>query len=96
MRADRFTAVQGPVIAMFDIPTGYTFDGNVRLITPLTTETFAPDTAEVIAAGKKLKLTFNKESIDNNIPAGAAVPLTATANFLQGGVQTKLTSTTSV
>jgi len=34
--------------------------------------------------------------IDNNMPAGDAAPLTVTANFLTGGVQKQLSSTTTV
>jgi len=50
----------------------------------------------MIANGKKLKITFDKGLIDNNVPAGDAVPLTVSANFMHDGVQKKLTSTTNV
>jgi hypothetical protein len=96
-QAEKFTDVKGPVIAMFDFPKGYTFDGNVQLTTPLTQQTFEPEKAETIANGKKLKITFSKGLLDNNIPVGDAVPLTVTANFLDNnGVQRKLSSTTNV
>jgi hypothetical protein len=36
---------------------------------------------------------FRKADIDNNVPAGDAVPLTLVANFLHDGVQTQLRST---
>jgi quinohemoprotein ethanol dehydrogenase len=91
-----FTSVRGPVIAMFDLLAGYTLDGDVKLVTPLTSQTFPADKAEMIANGKKLKITFDKGSVDNNIPAGDAVPLTVTASFIHGGVQTKLSSTAAV
>ena len=37
-----------------------------------------------------VKAAFNKADIDNNVPAGAAVPLTFTANFINAGVQKQL------
>src|SRR6266480_2667662 len=95
-RAERFTDVKGPIIAMFRVPAGYTFDGDVKLTAPLTTQTFPAEEAEMIANGKKLKITFDKGLIDNNVPAGDAVPLTVSANFMHDGVQKKLTSTTNV
>jgi glucose dehydrogenase/plastocyanin len=96
LAAERFTDVKGPIIAMFKVPAGYTFDGNVELTTPLTAQTFAAEEVETIADGKKLKIIFDKGLIDNNVPAGDAVPLTVSANFMHGGVQKKLTSTTNV
>ena len=41
-------------------------------------------------------ITFDKSLIDNNVPAGDAVPLTVSANFMDGGVQKKLVSTATV
>lgn len=98
MRASNgvFTSVKGPVIAMLEIPDGYTFDGNVQLTAPLTTRKFAAEKAQVINGGKTLSITFEKGLIDNNIPAGDMVPLTVSANFMHEGLQTKLTSTTHV
>ena len=81
---------------MFKVPAGYTFDGNVQLTTPLTTQTFNPVQTSVMADGKTLMLTFDKSLLDNNLPAGDAVPLTVTANFLNAGVQKKLASTATV
>src|SRR5438477_561142 len=95
-RAERFTDVKGPIIAMFRVPAGYTFDGDVKLTVPLTTQTFPAEEAEMMAEGKKLKIIFDKGLIDNNVPAGDAVPLTVSANFMHDGVQKKLTSTTNV
>lgn len=91
-----FTSVKGPVIAMFEVPEGYTFDGDVRLTAPLTTQTFPAEKADVIDGGRTLKITFEKGLIDNNMPAGDEVPLTVSANFMHEGVQKKLTSTTNV
>jgi glucose dehydrogenase/plastocyanin len=90
----RFTGVEGHVTAMFDVPEGYELDGEVQLQTPLTAELFPAVTAKM--AHNKLIATFDKALIDNNIPAGNAVPLTVTANFIHSGVQTKLSSTANV
>ena len=95
-QAERFTDVKGSVIAMFRVPADYTFDGAVKLTAPLTTQTFPAEKAEMISNGRMLKITFDKGLIDNNVPAGEAVPLTVSANFLHEGVQKKLTSTTNV
>ena len=89
-----FTAVQGQLTAIFNVPDGYTLDGDVLLQTPLTAELFPAVTARM--ADKKLIATFDNALIDNNIPAGNAVPLTVTANFIHSGVQTKLSSTANV
>jgi quinohemoprotein ethanol dehydrogenase len=90
--------VQGPAIALFKVPAGYTFDGDVRLTAPLTTQTFPAEKVEMIRSvgGRRLKITFDKGLIDNNMPAGDAVPLTVSVNFLHQGVQKKVTSTTNV
>jgi plastocyanin len=96
LRAAKFTDVKGPIIAMFRVPAGYTFDGNVKLTVPLTAQTFDPANAEMIANGKMLKLTFDKGLIDNNVPVGDAVPFTISANFMHEGVQKKLQSTANV
>jgi len=89
-----FTTVQGLMNAMFKVPAGYTFDGNVQLTTPLTAQTFEPVTTNV--AGQTLILVFDRALLDNNLPPGDAVPLTLSANFMQGGVQKKLISTATV
>jgi hypothetical protein len=43
-----------------------------------------------------LLLAFDKADLDNNVPAGDAVPLTLVANFLHNGGQEQLTSTATV
>ena len=43
-----------------------------------------------------LIVTFDKALIDNNMPAGDAVPLVVTANFMHDGVQKQLSSTATV
>jgi quinohemoprotein ethanol dehydrogenase len=91
-----FTSVKGAVIAMFTVPAGYALDGDVKLTVPLSTQTFPAVATEIIGGGRTLKATFDKGLIDSNIPAGTAVPLAMTATFLHGGVQKKLTSTTTV
>jgi quinohemoprotein ethanol dehydrogenase len=95
-QAERFTDVKGPIIAMFRVPAGYALDGDVKLTAPLTTQTFPAEKAEVIANGKMLKITFDKGLIDNNMPAGDAVPLTVSVNFIHEGQQKQLTSTALV
>jgi quinohemoprotein ethanol dehydrogenase len=92
-RAERFSSVQGPAVAMFKIPAGYTFDGDAKLTAPLTTQKFAAQKVEKTADGKMLRITFDKALIDNNMPAGDAVPMTVSVNFIHQGVQKKLTST---
>jgi len=53
--------------------------------------------AAISADGKSLIASFNKADIDNNVPAGDAVPLTVSANFLDSsGVQKKLQGTATV
>jgi len=93
---DVFTGVQGFITAMFQVPEGYTFDGNARLKTPLSEALFEPLTANMTGSGNMLVVTFDKALIDNNMPAGEAVPLIVTANFMNGGVQKQLTSTATV
>lgn len=93
-----FTSVQGLVTATFRLPEGYTLDGkdSVKLRTPLTQQLFDATTATTTGDGRTLVVTFDKGLIDNNIPAGNAVPLTVTANFMHNGVQKKLSSTAAV
>jgi plastocyanin len=91
-----FTSVQGLVTALLKVPAGYTFDGGVRLKTPLSTTLFAPVTATMTSDGATLIVTFDKALIDNNMPAGATVPLVVTANFMNAGVQKQLSSTANV
>lgn len=93
-----FTTVQGLVTASFRLPAGYKLDGkdSVKLTTPLTQQTFDATTASATADGRTLVITFDKGLIDNNVPAGDAVPLTVRANFMHEGVQKKLSSTATV
>jgi glucose dehydrogenase/plastocyanin len=97
-----FTGVRGLVTAVFDVPDGYTLDGEVTLKTPLSETLFTPVRTHRAHHGdhghngKKLVVHFRKADIDNNVPVGDAVPLTLTANFLQDGVQKQLTSTATV
>ena len=91
-----FTGVQGVITALFEIPDGYTPDGEVTLKTPLTTTLFSPVSTNVSSDGKMLVAQFGKADIDNNIPQGDAVPLLLTANFINAGVQKQLTATVNV
>jgi quinohemoprotein ethanol dehydrogenase len=91
-----FTSVHGHITAMFKVPEGYTFDGNVQLKTPLSTALFPAETTQVTGNGRTLIATFAKATIDNNVPAGNAVPLVVTANFMNAGVQKQLMSTATV
>jgi quinohemoprotein ethanol dehydrogenase len=89
-----FTGVRGTVTAFFDIPKGYRYDGDAVLKTPLGQ---SPVKATgVRSTGHRLVVQFRKADLDNNVPEGAAVPLTLTANFKHGGVQEQLTSTATV
>lgn len=92
----RFTGVQGVVTLSLKVPAGYRLDGNVQLQTPLSGALFPAASATMTADGRTLIATFDKALIDNNLPAGAGVPLTLFANFLDGDQQAKLTSTATV
>ncbi len=93
-----FTGVNGVFTTVLKVPAGYTLDSPsaVTLKTPLTTQLFTATTVAASADGTSVVATFNKGDIDNNVPAGDAVPLTLTANFINGGVQTQLQSTANV
>ena len=91
-----FTGVNGVITAHFEIPDGYTPDGEVTLKTPLSTTLFTPVSTNVGTNGRRLVAQFSKADIDNNIPEGDAVPLVLTANFIHDGVQKQLTSTAIV
>jgi quinohemoprotein ethanol dehydrogenase len=89
-----FTSVNGHITAMFTVPEGHTFEeGSVKLRTPLTAQLFEAATAKVTGNGRTLIATWDKSLIDNNVPAGEAVPLVMTVNFMNAGVQKQLTST---
>ena len=91
-----FTGVNGVITAHFEIPDGYTVEGEVTLKTPLSSTLFAAISTNVEDAGKHLVAQFSKADIDNNIPAGDSVPLALSVNVLQNGVQKQLTSTVTV
>jgi quinohemoprotein ethanol dehydrogenase len=91
-----FTGVTGFITAMLKIPAGYTLDGSVKLKTPLSPALFSATGAKMSDDGTMLIATFDKAEIDNNIPAGDAVPLVLSANFMNAGVQKQLTSTATV
>ena len=88
-----FTSVHGVVTAAFDVPPGYTLDrdSEVVLQTPLSESPVAA--AYSFQLFGKLFVFFEKADLDNNVPAGDAVPLTLVANFWHDGVQKQLTST---
>jgi len=94
-----FTGVGGWVTVSFNAPPGYVLDkgpgSRVTLTTPLTTRLFDAVIASQAPNGV-VKAAFNKSDIDNNVAPGASVPLTFTANFMNAGVQKKLTSTINV
>src|SRR5204863_2604167 len=102
-----FTGVNGTVTVSMTVPADYVLDtrrnseANCRLLedtascvtltTPLTTAMIVANFAA--QSGNLVKANFNKADIDNNVPAGTSVPLTFTANFMNDGVQKKVTST---
>ena len=91
-----FTGVNGVVTAHFDIPSGYTLEGDVKLKTPLSATLFSPVSTNAGEGGSKLVAQFSAADIDNNTPAGDSVPLVLTVNVLQNGVQKQLSSTALV
>ena len=92
-----FTGVTGTLTVSMTVPAGYVLDkvapSRVTLTAPLTTSLI--DAAFAVQAGNIVKASFNKADIVNNVSAGS-VPLTFTANFINNGVQKKLTSTVNV
>jgi hypothetical protein len=93
-----FTGVQGVFTAVMKVPAGHALDtgSRVTLKAPLTTTLFDAASVATSSDGQTLVATFSKADIDNNVPAGVAVPLTLTANFMNAGVQKQLTSTANV
>jgi outer membrane protein assembly factor BamB/plastocyanin len=105
-----FTGVTGSLTVSMTVPAGYVLDTTrnsdlncrlledsascVTLTTPLTTALIVANFAA--QSGNVVKANFNKADIDNNVPVGTSVPLTFTANFINNGVQKKLTSTVNV
>lgn len=91
-----FTDVRGVVTATLQVPAGYTLDGKVEMLTPLSPTPVAASAANAAGNGRQVVVQFRKADIDNNIPVGEAVSLTVRANFLHEGVQKKLSSTAVV
>jgi quinohemoprotein ethanol dehydrogenase len=89
-----FTGVHGAVTATLRIPAGYRVDGDVVLRTPLSRTPVTATHAQV--NGRTLTATFDKADLDNNVPAGDAVPLTIAATLLRNGNQQQFTSTATV
>jgi outer membrane protein assembly factor BamB/plastocyanin len=94
-----FTGVGGLLTVTFNAPAGYVLDkgpgSRITLTTPLTARLFDAVIASQAPNGM-VKAAFNKADIDNNVAPGASVPLVFTANFMNAGVQKKLTSTINV
>jgi hypothetical protein len=88
--------VHGFVTAFFSIPAGYSFDGEVKLKTPLSTALFDPVHANAVLHDRLLVAHFRKSDIDNNIPEGDSVPVTLMVNVIHEGQQKQLTSTANV
>ena len=91
-----FTGVTGTVTTRFAMPTGYTFEGEATLKTPLSSELIPAASARVEPGGRTVAIQFNKADVDNNLPAGDAVGLVVSAHFRQAGAQKQLTSTATV
>ena len=91
-----FTDVQGVVTARFAVPTGYMYEGDAMLKTPLSPILVPAVAARLETNGKTLALDFNRADLDNNVPTGASVPLVLSAHFRQNGAQKQLTSTVNV
>jgi quinohemoprotein ethanol dehydrogenase len=89
-----FTGVHGRFTAQLDVPRGLELDGDVLLRTPLSE---SPVTAvRSWVAGGKIFAQFENADVDNNVPAGDAVPLTLEATVLDGETQKRLTATAEV
>jgi hypothetical protein len=82
------------VTARLATPEGYTYESGAVLKTPLSDTLVKAVSAHM--EGRTMVAEFRKADIDNNVPAGASVPLVLTANFLHGGVQKALTSSVNV
>jgi hypothetical protein len=91
-----FMRLTGNVTARFRIPNGYTLDGDIKLKTPLSETLVTPSTWHVTPNGKTLVAKFRRADLENNVPAGDAVPLMLSANFMNAGVQKQLTSSANV
>jgi glucose dehydrogenase len=91
---------QKVITAVLTVPDGYTLDtgygAKVTIQAPLSNVRFDAISVSTSADGRSLTATFNQADIDNNMDAGNAVPLTVSGLFMNGGVQTRLTSTATV
>ena len=91
---------QKVITAVLTLPDGYTLDtgygAKVTVKAPLSNVLFEAVAVSTSPDGKSLTATFNRDDIDNNMDAGAAVPLTVSGLFMNGGVQKRLTSTANV
>lgn len=87
-----FTGVTGTVQAVMTIPAGWVLDKSVPVAFrgPLSEQEFNAVSAAISGDGTRLAATFTKAEIDNNLPAGEAVEVKVSANFLASGVQKKL------
>ncbi|MCO8276145.1 PQQ-binding-like beta-propeller repeat protein [Actinoplanes sp. TRM 88003] len=93
-RTGTFTGVDGVVLATLQLPAGYRLDGDVVLRTPLSSTPVKARSATVI--GRTLTVLIDRARLDNNVPEGAAVPLTLVGTFRHDGKQEQLTSTATV
>jgi outer membrane protein assembly factor BamB len=91
-----FTGVQGRVTARFEMPAGYTFEGDAMLKTPLSQVLIPAASASVEPGSRVVAIQFNKGDIDNNVPMGAGVTLVVSAHFRLAGAQKRLISTANV
>jgi hypothetical protein len=78
------------------MPAGYSFEGDAKLKLPLSEALVSSVSARTEAGGRTVAIQFNKADIDNNVPAGANVPIVLSAHFRREGAQKQLTSSTSV
>jgi glucose dehydrogenase/plastocyanin len=89
-----FTGVDGIVSAHFELPAGYSYDGDAVLVTPLSSSVV--EASDVTANKNRIIVRFNAAEVDNNVPTGE-VSLTVRANVIgPDGVQSELTSTATV
>ncbi|MDG4825236.1 PQQ-binding-like beta-propeller repeat protein [Asanoa sp. WMMD1127] len=93
-RTGVFTGVRGAAVATLTLPAGHRLDGDVVLRTPLSVTPVPARGATAI--GRTVLVWFDKADLDNNVPAGEAVPLTLVANVLRDGQQQQVTSTATV
>ena len=88
-----FAPVTSKVLANFQLPRGYRYEGGAALITPLSPNPVEP--VRVTSVKNQVLLVFDESDIDHNVPEGQTA-LTMTLNVLHDGVQKQLTSTATV